>query len=204
MTNAVLALSAEALASAYPEPVLRRLRPFVGRLDLIVPAARWAEQPEVLAQAEVIFSGWGAPRMDEDFLRAAPQLRAVFYAGGSVRYFVTDAFWQRGIRVTTAQAINAIPVAEFALSTIQLGLKRFWHYARTTRERRSFPAERPMPGAFGAVVGLVSYGIIARLVREKLRSLDCSVVVYDPFLSDEAAAREGVRDRKSTRLNSSH
>ncbi len=193
MTQAVVTLSAEALASAYPDAVMQRLRPLCDRLDLVVPAERWRENPAVLRQAEVIFSGWGAPRMDEEFLQAAPNLKAVFYAGGSVRGFVTEALWRRGIRLTTAQALNAIPVAEFALSAIQLGLKRFWHYARLTRELRNFPTERPMPGAFGSVVGLVSYGIIARLVREKLRSLECTVLVYDPFLGAEEAARAGVR-----------
>jgi phosphoglycerate dehydrogenase-like enzyme len=193
MTQAVVALSVEALAQAYPAPVLERLRARCGRVDLVVPAERWREHAAALQQAEVIFSGWGAPRMDEEFLQAAPKLKSVFYAGGSVRYFVTAALWRRGIRLTTAQEINAIPVAEFTLSAVQLGLKRFWHYARLTRELRTFPAERPMPGAFGSVVGLVSYGIIARLVREKIRSLECTVSVYDPFLSEEAAERDGVR-----------
>src|SRR4051812_46473692 len=34
---------------------------------------------EALARVEVIFSGWGAPVMDEVFLAAASNLRAVFY-----------------------------------------------------------------------------------------------------------------------------
>lgn len=193
MIKALLLLSAEAQASAYAEPVLARLRPLVGRLDCITPGEAWSRQAGVLREAEVIFSGWGAPRMDEEFLRQAPKLKAVFYAGGSVRYFMTGAFWRRGVRLTTAQAINAIPVAEFTISCLLLGLKRFWHYARVTRESRDFPALRPMPGAYGTTVGLVSYGTIARLVRQRLRSLEVGVIVYDPFLSDTDAGRENVR-----------
>lgn len=49
----------------------------------------------LLADVEVIFSGWGAPVMDEAFLSATPKLRAVFYGAGSVRSFVTEAFWKR-------------------------------------------------------------------------------------------------------------
>ncbi len=131
--------------------------------------------------------------MDEEFLGHMPKLRAIFYAGGSVRYFITDAVWRRGIRVSTAQAINAIPVAEYTASALLLGLKRFWHFAQLTRITRSFPAERPLPGAYGSVIGLVSYGTIARLVRERLRSCDLEVIVYDPFLSDHEAQRDGVR-----------
>lgn len=193
MFQAVLLLSPEALASAYGEPVLTRLQAGVDRLSIITPGTAWREHTAVLREAEVIFSGWGAPRMDDEFMQHVPKLRAVFYAGGSVRYFATGALWQRGVRLTTAQAINAIPVAEYTVSALQLGLKRFWHYARVTRESRDFPSARPMPGAFGTTVGLVSYGTIGRLVRQRLRGLEVEVVVYDPLLSDDEARREQVR-----------
>lgn len=193
MFQAVLLLSPEALASAYGEPVLDQLRARVDRLSIIAPGEAWRHQAGILRETSVIFSGWGAPLMDDEFLRHAPKLQAVFYAGGSVRYFATDALWRRGIRLTTAQAINAIPVSEYTVSALQLGLKRVWHYARVTRESRDFPVERPMPGAFGTTVGLISYGTIGRLVREKLRSLDLTVVVHDPYLSDEEARRDNVR-----------
>jgi phosphoglycerate dehydrogenase-like enzyme len=159
----------------------------------IAPSEDWRRHRDALRETEVLFSGWGAPVMDHEFLRSMPRLKIVFYAGGSVRYFVTDSFWHHGLRLTTAQTINAIPVAEFVLSTILLGLKRFWHYARVTRETRTFPAERPMPGAYGAKVGLISYGTIARLVRQKLRNFETEVLVYDPFLSSPDVSREDVR-----------
>jgi len=193
MLKAVFLLSEEAFASAYGPAVMARLRPQIDLRAVIVPGEQWRNQRAAVGQAEVIFAGWGAPRMDEDFFRAAPQVRAIFYAGGSVRYFVTDAMWQRNVRLTTAQASNAAPVAEYTLSAILLGLKRFWHYARLTRATRTFPAERPMPGAYGAEVGLISYGAIARLLRQKLAGFDVNVQVYDPFLTAEEAAREKVR-----------
>lgn len=111
--------------------------------------------------------------MDEEFFRAAPAVKAVFYAGGSVRYFATEALWSRGVRLTTAQAINAVPVSEFAAAAIVLGLKRAWHYAALTRATRAFPAERPMPGAYGSRVGLISYGTIAGLrARREARDVE--------------------------------
>lgn len=193
MPKTALILSPDALASAFGEPVLRRLRTQLSGVLVIAPSEGWSQYRDALREIEVVFSGWGAPVMDAEFLDAVPRLKIVFYAGGSVRYFITNAFWRRGVRLTTAQTINAIPVAEFVLSAILLGLKRFWHYARVTRETRTFPAERPMPGAYGARVGLISYGTIARLVRQKLRSFDTEVLVYDPFLSAAEVARDNVR-----------
>ena len=193
MFKAALLLSAQALAESYGEPILARLRARVDQLTVISPGALWPQHVAALAEVEVIFSGWGAPLMDENFLRHAPKLKAVFYAGGSVRYFVTEALWQRGIRLTTAQALNAIPVAEYTVAALVLGLKRFWHYARLTREERTFAADRPMPGVLGTTIGLVSYGTIGRLVRQRLRGFEVNVLVYDPCLGREEAEREGMR-----------
>jgi len=191
--HALLLLSPESLHSAYTAAVQAKIRAHASSLSVICPSDTWKAHLAELKQADVIFSGWGAPLMDREFLAAAPALRAVFYAGGTVRDFVTEAFWERGIRLTTAQAINAIPVSEFAVAALTLGLKRVWHYANVTRQTRDFPSERPMPGAYGSTVGLVSYGIIARMTRQRLRQLEVKVIVYDPFLSDHDAAREGVR-----------
>lgn len=192
MLHAALLLSPDALAVSYPEPLLARLRGVVGRLTIVTPADEWRAHQAALASVEVIFSGWGAPQMDEEFLAQLPRLKAVFYAGGSVRYFVTDAFWRRGIRLTTAQSLNAIPVAEYTVAVLILGLKRFWHYAQLTRATRTFPLDRPLAGTFGTTIGLVSYGTIARLVRRKLKEMDVQVLVYDPHLSAEEAASEEV------------
>src|SRR5436309_1338781 len=65
----------------------------------------------LLADVEVIFSGWGAPRLDEAFLKAAPKLRAFFHGAGSIRSFTTEPFWDRGILITSAYAANSFPVA---------------------------------------------------------------------------------------------
>lgn len=191
MLHAALLLSPDALAVSYPDALLAQLREEVGELT-VVPAAEWRAQKAALAGVDVIFSGWGAPRMDEEFLAHVPRLKAVFYAGGSVRYFVTEAFWRRGIRLTSAQSLNAIPVAEYTVAVLVLGLKRFWHYAQLTRTTRSFPADRPLAGNFETTIGLVSYGTIARLVRRKLKEMDVKVLVYDPHLPPEEALTEEV------------
>jgi phosphoglycerate dehydrogenase-like enzyme len=193
MSTAALLMSASDLPVVYDENVLARLRSSLGRLTVIAPAIHWRQHTLELADVDVVFSGWGAPRMDEAFLQHMPALRAIFYAGGSVGYFVTDSVWQRGIRLTSAQAVNAIPVAEYATSALLLGLKRVWSHAAAVRAQRTFPRERPLPGAFRSKVGLVSFGMIARLVRDRLLASDVDVLVYDPFLSPSEAAAARVR-----------
>jgi phosphoglycerate dehydrogenase-like enzyme len=151
-----------------------------------------AKNPGVLAEAEVILSGWGAPAMDGGFLAAAPNLRVVFYGAGSIRRVATPAFWERGLRITSAYAANAVPVSEYALAAILFSLKRGWHFAFSAQREKALPRQGQVPGAYGSTVGLVSLGMVGRLVRERLRPFDLRVVAYDPFVTPEEAHVLGV------------
>jgi phosphoglycerate dehydrogenase-like enzyme len=192
MLNALFLLAPDDYPKLYSDEVRARLEGRALILGGLVPSAEWTEHRDTLSKTDIIFSGWGAPVMDDSFLQAAPRLKAVFYAGGSVRYFVTDAFWQRKIRVTSALSLNAIPVSEYTVSVILLGLKRFWHYAHQTRVQRNFQNGGPIVGAYRSTVGLVSYGRIARLVRQRLLDSDVRVLVYDPFLTETQAKQDRV------------
>jgi len=140
-----------------------------------------------LADAELLFTGWGAPTLDADFLAAAPKLRVVFYGAGSVRSVATNAMWDRGVRVVSARAANAVPVAEFTLGHILLALKLTWHYARAVRRQRQWAHSLPVFGAYGSTVGVISLGRIGRRVCELLKPFDVNVIAYDPLATAEAA-----------------
>src|SRR5687768_6819980 len=109
MTRAAFLLSVDAHRSVYSDTVRTRLRRHVQLGPVVTPPQDWRQHRAALAPVEILFSGWGAPVMDEALLCALPQLKAIFDAGGSVRFFTTDALWSRGVRLTTAAAINAIP-----------------------------------------------------------------------------------------------
>jgi len=148
--------------------------------------------PSLVRDVDFIFSAWGAPVLDEAFLKNAPKLRAVFYASGTVKHFVTDAFWERGLRLSGANSVFTLPVAEYTLSQILFCLKHGWQFALETRRRRTYPDHWRVPGAYGSTVGLISFGAIARRVRELLRAFELKVVAYDPFFPKEEADELGV------------
>lgn len=147
----------------------------------------------VLADVELLFSGWGAPAIDAELLDAAPNLKTLFYGAGSIKNVMTDAAWDRGIQVTTAYAMNAVPVAEFTLSQIIFCLKWGYQHQQEMKRRRGKGRLAGTPGAFGSTVGLVSLGMIGRMVCERLKDLDVNVIAYDPFCSPEDAAALGVQ-----------
>ncbi|MDF3056577.1 MAG: glycerate dehydrogenase [Rariglobus sp.] len=149
--------------------------------------------PSPLHEAEVIFSGWGAPMMDLPFLLEAPCLRAVFYGAGTTGYFTSDAFWERNITLTSSYAANAVPVAEYTLGVILLSLRSFWSYSVHAKAGGAWGDQtRFMPGAYQTTVALVGCGMIARRLIELLKPFDLNCIVYDPYLDDYEAAKLGV------------
>lgn len=141
---------------------------------------------QLVSDVEFIFSTWGAPKLDEVFLAAAPKLRAFFYGAGSIRGFTTEAAWNRGIVISSAYAANSLPVAEYTLGAILLSLKGFWRLAGSSAGQGWDPL-RPVAGSYKSTVGLVSCGAIARRVLKLLEPFEVRRITFDPFLPDAQA-----------------
>lgn len=156
-----------------------------------VSAADWRRHRAQLADCEIVLAGWGAPAFDEELLEAMPRLRAVFYAGGTVKKLVSDAFWMRNITLSACNAANAVPVAEFTLAQIIMLLKDVYRFAAEVKQARTWVPWRPVAGAYGSTVGLVSLSTIGRVVAQKLRTMDVRVIAYDPIASEDDFAACG-------------
>ena len=139
--------------------------------------------PANYEDVEIVFSTWGAPELDEKLLSALPSLKAFFYGAGSVRYFITDAFWKRDIRLTSAYTGNAVPVAEYTVASIVFSLKRAW--AKNADLKRGVFERMDVPGVYtGSRVGIISLGAIGRLVCQRLSAFSLDVIAYDPFANE--------------------
>lgn len=152
---------------------------------------------------EYIFSTWGMPEFTEEEIKAhLPSLKAVFYAAGSVKHFAFP-FIKRGIKVFSAWAANAVPVAEYTVSQIILANKGFFGAARLAKEGRFESGNeyaKAHKGNYGLTVGIIGAGMIGKLVINMLKSYKLSVLVFDPYLSDGDAARLGVEKCSLERL----
>ncbi|GLY52994.1 hydroxyacid dehydrogenase [Lentzea sp. NBRC 102530] len=141
----------------------------------------FASVPDV----DLLVTGWGCPPITAEVLSRLPRLRAIVHTAGSVRGFVTDACWDRGIVVSSAAQANALPVAEYTVAMILLTGKRVLERARAYRETKRMAVYEvpPTVGNFGAVVGIVSASMIGRRVIELLAPYDFEVLVHDPFVT---------------------
>jgi phosphoglycerate dehydrogenase-like enzyme len=162
--------------------------------DLVLTDFTSGEARAALAPAEIILSGWGSPPLDALALAAAPRLRALVHAAGSVKPYVTEASWRRGILVSSAAAANAIPVAEYTLAMILLANKKADRMARAYRERRTrldLLVDFPEAGNYAKTIGIVGASKIGRRVIELLSPHELRVLVCDPYLQDATACGLG-------------
>ncbi len=147
---------------------------------------------DLLPRADVLLTGWGCPPITAAALEQAPRLRLVAHAAGTVKDHITPAVWARDIKVSSAAAANAIPVAEYTLAVILLANKdAFAAHRRYVRKRHDLLLPLTA-GNRHKTVGVVGASRVGRLVIEMLRPFDLTVIVYDPTLDADAAAALGV------------
>ncbi len=154
-------------------------------------------------EVRFLFGTWGFEGLNaQEIATYFPKLEAVFYAAGSVQGFARP-FLASGVRVFSAWAANAVPVAEFTLAQILLANKGFFRttekFSRGDRDGLD-RIKNAYPGNYNCKVGIIGAGMIGKLVIELLKRHHVQVLVYDPFLPDETAAALGVEKTTLERL----
>lgn len=184
-------LGAQPYQWIYAEPERQRIAELVEIVGPAQTADSIRQNLDLLREVDVIFSGWGCPTLDAELLDAAPNLKLILYGAGSIRAFTTAEFWRRNITICSAWGANAVPVSEYTLAAILFGLKSVWQQAALVRAERRFQ-RLPVAGAYGSTVGLVSLGMVGRLVAARLKTFEVNMIAYDPFVSAEEGATLGV------------
>ncbi|TXI06816.1 MAG: hypothetical protein E6Q76_09260, partial [Rhizobium sp.] len=148
-----------------------------------------------LADTDILITGWGCPAIAAATLEAAPSLRLVAHAAGSVKHLIGPAVFEREIAVTNAAAANAVPVAEFALAAILFANKDVLFFRQLyAQERRSLEMHQSFDGDSGSwhkKVGIVGASRIGRRVLDLLRPHDMDILLVDPLVSAGEARQLG-------------
>jgi phosphoglycerate dehydrogenase-like enzyme len=149
-------------------------------------------------QVDAIITGWDTPSITDAMLDQAPRLRLLVHAAGSVKFLLPPSFWQRRIRVVTCNDALAVGVAETTLGMMIAGLKGLFPANALTHAGDWKSAPLVMPGfpvreMFDITVGLIGASKVGRQVIRLLRNFEVSILVADPYLSREEAARLGVQ-----------
>lgn len=163
------------------------------RLAELGDVARTGELPDIAHGAEVLVTSWGCPRLTGEILAAAPDLRLVVYAAGSVKGIVTPELWRAGIRVSSAAGPLSKGVAETALGMTIAALKNLWRLDADASIGGWHDERARVRELYDLTIGVIGAGHAGRQYLELLRPFDAELLVYDPYLPAERAESLGVK-----------
>src|SRR5208337_1439603 len=183
-----------ALAEIFDAPLWRRLE---AAGDLTVhdgPGNMPSERLEaVLPDMAVLI---GQSDMPKARLDRAPKLRAIVNVETNFLQNIDyETCFERGIHVLAPSSAFAKPVAEMALGlAIDLcrGVTAADRAMRAGREKWLLDGAEGCFSLYGARVGLIGFGDLARAFTPLLLPFGCVVKAYDPWISDHFMAGFGV------------
>lgn len=185
----------EKIFHVFGDQTVRKLQELVTIDKTVYTKADLLKEPGRFSDVELLFSTWGMPSLDENEIKLClPSLKCVFYGAGTVQSFARP-FLGCGVKVFSAWAANAVPVAEMTVAQIILSNKGYFLTNRlyhTQGKRVAGGAFKKCNGNYGETVGIIGAGMIGKLVIRMLKQYKIRVLVFDPFLSDEKAEELGV------------
>jgi D-3-phosphoglycerate dehydrogenase len=165
----------------------------VGELQVdLRPGLDPAELLEVIGEYDALIIRSGTS-VTADVIAAADKLKAIGRAGIGVDNIDVDAASKRGVVVMNTPGGNNVTTAEHTIS-MMLAVAR--HIPQAHASLRSGEWKRgDFVGSevFKKTLGIVGVGNIGSIVADRARGLRMDVLAYDPFLTEEAATRIGVK-----------
>jgi dihydroxy-acid dehydratase len=134
-------------------------------------------------------------RVGERAIDSFTRCRVIARYGTGVDIVDVDAATRRGIQVTNApNDWCADEVADHAISLWLAAARKIPQYAAATRRGEwRWQTGRPIHRLRGRVLGILSFGFIARSVADRARPFGVEIWTHDPFIDASEAEKRGVR-----------
>ncbi len=147
---------------------------------------------------DLVLTGWDSPPITDAMLDAAPGIRAIVHAAGSVKPFIPKSIWQRGIRVASCNDALGVGVAETTIGMIIAGLKGFFPSSQVTRGggwQREFMTlpDFHVRELYDVTIGIIGASRVGRHVIRLLKGFEVRVLLSDPHVDEEEARALGVK-----------
>lgn len=148
------------------------------------PSATEAEIIENAKDAQFIICGY--EQITENVLKNLPNLKMVVFQSIGVNGIDMQAANAINMPVANISQYCVEEVADYVVACIMADNRKLVQYNDSVKEEGKweydlFPGVRRLNTQ---TVGLLGFGNIPKLVREKLRAFGCEVLAYDPFVDD--------------------
>ena len=179
--------------SFYPKAVLEKLNA-LGEVEYNETADFLTKEELIkrIADKDVIFTGWDTPKLDEDVINSAKNLKVIAHTGGTIALVDALAF-KKGIRVLSGNMIYSESVAESVIAYALTALRKIPDYMNETKEGRWNENILVWEGLLDQKVGIVGYGMTSKHLVKMLKTFRCEIYVYSSHISDEELAKWLVR-----------
>lgn len=142
------------------------------------------ELRERLKDRQICVTGWGSPVFQQEILDSAPELKLIAHTGGSVKPYVTEAVYERGIRVVSGNRVFAESVAESVIAYALSSLRDIPYYSSRLKEGY-WPEQFCNRGLLDRSVGIVGYGMISGYLVRMLQPFHNSIKVYSRHIEEQ-------------------
>lgn len=139
---------------------------------------------EKIQDVDMIVTGWGSPILDEEVMNHAHKLKMVAHTGGSVRPYVSDAVYEKGITVISGNEVFAQSVAESVIAYSLASLRDIPRYAGDLK-KGIWPTGYYNKGLLDRSVGIVGYGMISKMVVQMLKPFNVKIKVFSRHIAQE-------------------
>ena len=131
-------------------------------------------------------------KIDGRVLKKASRLRVIGRAGIGVDNIDIEAATQKGVLVMNTPGANAVAAAEHAIA-LMMALAR--HIPRADESVRAGKWEKKKfvgTELYNQTLGIIGLGRIGSIVANRSLGMKMRVLAYDPYVSEDAAAKLGV------------
>lgn len=143
--------------------------------------------------ATIVITSWGNEAIDADILNFCPDLKIVAHAAGSVKPVVSDALWEKGVRVVSSANVLSTGVSETALGFTISASKNFFAHNENIHAGGWAEGKENIKELYDLTVGVVGGGWAGRHYIELMHAFDVEILLFDPFLDEEKTSAMGAK-----------
>lgn len=163
-------------------------------IDFVARQCKTQAELFEFAQAADVLWVFGGQVITADSLAQLPRCGAIIRSGSGTDNVPVEAATRLGVVVANTPLAHAEAVSDHAIGLLFTLIRQTAAQDRAVRAGEWNPERAQLSWHLrGQTLGLLGFGHIGRLIAQKMRGFEMTVLVYDPYLSPEALEAQGVR-----------
>ncbi len=177
-------------------PLAKEILEATGKIEVVADNDKSTSDPEVLAGLIADFDGLAVrsgSKVTAQVLEKAKKLKVIGRAGIGVDNIDQATATRLGIVVMNAPGGNTVTTAEHAISMMMSLARNIPQATSSLREGKWEKKKLTGVEITGKTLGIIGLGHIGKIVADRALGLKMKVMAADPYVSEEAARKMGVR-----------